>query len=227
MKCGKLTAKLRDAVPVCFIEEGKEIKRVKNIEIPDAIKELEYKEFKLDVPMSGAITFKIYFEPGTLPETWPEPRQRKSRTPKADPEPMPAEPVQDAVAALTDALERAREEGQPVDEIARAAADGAEITTEIIEAEDGGHEIIITAEDEPDDEPLPENMEIHYDVPGSARKALANAIGEAIGAYPAYQAAPTFAYIIGDYTLDRQGILTGPHNAYLLGLLAQDGYQTK
>ena len=70
MKCGKLTAKLRDAVPVCFIEEGKEIKRVKNIEIPDAIKELEYKGFKFDVPMSGAITFKIYFEPGALPETW-------------------------------------------------------------------------------------------------------------------------------------------------------------
>ena len=109
MKCGKLTAKLRDAVPVCFIEEGKEIKRVKNIEIPDAIKELEYKGFKFDVPMSGAITFKIYFEPGTLPETWPEPRQRKTRTPKADPKPMPSEPVQDAVAALTDALEQARE----------------------------------------------------------------------------------------------------------------------
>lgn len=110
MKCGKLTAKLRDAVPVCFIEEGKEIKRLKNIEIPDAIKELEYKEFKFDVPMSGAITFKIYFEPGTLPETWPELRQRKSRTPKAtDSEPMPAEPAQDAVAALTDAMEQARE----------------------------------------------------------------------------------------------------------------------
>ena len=42
MKCGKLTAKLRDAVPVCFIEEGKEIKRVKNIEIPDAIAYIEY-----------------------------------------------------------------------------------------------------------------------------------------------------------------------------------------
>ena len=26
MECGKLTAKLRDAVPVCFIENGKEIK---------------------------------------------------------------------------------------------------------------------------------------------------------------------------------------------------------
>lgn len=227
MKCGKLTAKLRDAVPVCFIEEGKEIKRVKNIEIPDAIKELEYKEFKFDVPMSGSITFKIYFEPGTLPGIWPEPRQRKSRTPKADPEPMPAEPVQDAVAALTDALEQAREEGQPVDEIAQAAADGAEITTEIIEAEDGGHEIIITAEDEPDDEPLPETMEIHYDVPGSARKALASAIGEIIGTYPSYQAAPSFAYIIGEYTLDRNGVLTGPRNSQLLLTLDQDGYRTK
>ena len=62
---------------------------------------------------------------------------------------------------------------------------------------------------------------------GQRRKALVNAIGEAIGAYPAYQAAPSFAYIIGAYTLDRQDILTGPHNAYLLGFLAQDGYQTK
>ena len=35
MECGKLTAKLRDAVPVCFIVDGKEVKRYKNIEIPD------------------------------------------------------------------------------------------------------------------------------------------------------------------------------------------------
>ena len=97
MKCGKLTAKLRDAVPVCFIEEGKEIKRVKNIEIPDAIKELEYKGFKFDVPMSGAITFKIYFEPGTLPETWPEPRQRKTRAKKDEiAAPVSADAAQDA-----------------------------------------------------------------------------------------------------------------------------------
>ena len=27
MECGKLTAKLRDAVPVCFIVDGKEVKR--------------------------------------------------------------------------------------------------------------------------------------------------------------------------------------------------------
>ena len=104
-------------------------------------------------------------------------------------------------------MDQAREEGQPVDEIAQAAAQGAEITTEIIDTADGGHEIIITAEDDPEDDPIPETMTVHYDVPGSARKALANAIG--------------------DYTLDRQGILTGPHNAYLLGFLAKDGYQTK
>ncbi len=232
MKCGKLTAKLRDAVPVCFIEEGKEIRRIKNIEIPDVIKELEYKEFKFDVPLSGAIAFKIYFEPGTLPETWPEPRQRKTRSHKnTDPEPIPEQPDQDAIDAATvaivAAMDQAREEGQPVDEIAKAAANGADITTEIIDTEDGGHGIIITAENDPQDDPIPETMTVHFDVQGSARKALANAIGEFIGAYPAYQAAPSFAYIVGDYTLDRQGILTGPHNEYLLGCLAQDGYTTK
>ena len=35
MEMGKLTAKLRDAVPVCLLVDGKEIKRYKNIEIPD------------------------------------------------------------------------------------------------------------------------------------------------------------------------------------------------
>ena len=40
MECGKLTAKLRDAVPVCVIEDGKEVTRFKNIEIPDEIKTL-------------------------------------------------------------------------------------------------------------------------------------------------------------------------------------------
>ena len=228
MECGKLTAKLRDAVPVCFIENGKEVKRFKNIEIPDEIKKLPYRDFEFNVPVTGAITFKIMFEEGVLPKAWPEPRQRKSRTPKtADPEPMPEEPAQDTVEAISDALAQAQEEGQPVDEIAQAAADGAEITTEIIKAEDGGHEIIITAEDDLDDELLPETMEIHYDVPGSARKALASAIGEIIGAYPNYQAAPSFAYIIGEYTLDRNGVLTGPRNSQLMLTLDQDGYRPK
>ncbi len=68
---------------------------------------------------------------------------------------------------------------------------------------------------------------LHFDVAGSARKALAYAIGEHTGTYPAYRAAPTFAYTIGEYALDRHGVLTGPHNAYLLGCLAEDGYGTR
>ena len=209
MKCGKLTAKLRDAVPVRFYENGREIKRFKNIEIPDAIKELEFTGFKFDVPESGPITFKIYFKPGTLPETWPEARQRKTRTPKAaDPEPIADEPVRDAT-------ETPQEPAEPmVEEFPQEPMEPAE-------------DAIPATEDDPEDEPLPEHMEVHFDVEGSARKALARTIGEGIGADPSYKAAPSFTYTIGEYTLDRHGVLTGPHNAYLLGLLAQDGFQTK
>ena len=90
MECGKLTAKLRDAVPVCFIVDGKEVKRYKNIEIPDEIKKLPFKAFDFNVPLTGAITFKISFEPGVLPEVWPEKRQRKSRAAKAAEAEIPA-----------------------------------------------------------------------------------------------------------------------------------------
>ena len=208
MKCGKLTAKLRDAVPVCFIEEGKEIKWVKNIEIPDAIKELEYKGFKFDVPMSGAITFKIYFEPGTLPETWPEPRQRKTRAKKDE---IAAPAGEDAAQ---DAPEMAREAADPQpEEFPQDEVEAAEESAETASEDDPGEK----------EEPIPETVEIHYDVPGSARKALASAIGEIIGTYPSYQAAPSFAYIIGEYTLDRNGVLTGPRNSQLMLTLDQDG----
>ena len=212
MECGKLTAKLRDAVPVCFIEEGKEIKRVKNIEIPDAIKELEYKGFKFDVPMSGAITFKIYFEPGTLPETWPEPRQRKTRAKK------------DEIAALA-----GEDAAQEASEMAREATDPQpeEFPQDEIETADEPAEAASEDDAGEDEEPIPETMEMYYDVPGSARKALASAIGEIIGTYPSYQAAPSFAYIIGEYTLDRNGVLTGPRNSQLMLTLDQDGYRTK
>ena len=213
MKCGKLTAKLRDAVPVCFIEEGKEIKRVKNIEIPDAIKELEYKGFKFDVPMSGAITFKFYFEPGTLPETCPEPRQRKTRAKKDEiAAPAGEDAAQDAPEMAQEAADPQLEEEFPQDEV-EAADETAEAASE--------------DDPEEEEEPIPETMEIHYDVPGSARKALASAIGEIIGTYPSYQAAPSFAYIIGEYTLDRNGVLTGPRNSQLMLTLDQDGYRTK
>lgn len=84
MECGKL----RDAVPVCFIVNGMEVKRLKNIEIPDEIKKLPFIAFRFNVPTNRAITFKIMFESGVLPDIWPELRQRRSRrTPVQLPEP--------------------------------------------------------------------------------------------------------------------------------------------
>ncbi len=85
MEMGKLTAKLRDAVPVCFLVEGKEIKRYKNIDIPDELKKLEYQDFKFDVPSTGTITFKISFAAGVLPEKLPKERERLIRTSKDAP----------------------------------------------------------------------------------------------------------------------------------------------
>lgn len=77
------------------------------------------------------------------------------------------------------------------------------------------------------DSPVQETMEIRFDVAGSVRKVLAAVIGAHTGAYPSYQAAPSFAYLIGDYTLDRNGTLGGPKNDYLIRALAEDGYQIK
>ena len=92
MKCGKLTAKLRDAVPVCFMVNDREVKRYRNIEIPEEIKHLEYCGFRFDVPETGAITFKIWFDEGVLPEIWPATRERQRRAPKAaEPENMKLE----------------------------------------------------------------------------------------------------------------------------------------
>lgn len=208
MKCGKLTAKLRDAVPVRFYENGREVKRYKNIEIPDAVKELEFQDFKFDVPLNGAITFKIFFERGILPEVWPEARQRRARVSNA----TEAESV--AEDAATDAQETPQDAADPVDE---------ESARKVPEAAESAGEAFMT-EGDPSEQ---DTMEIRFDVAGSARKALAAIIGEHTGAYPSYQAAPSFAYLIGDYTLDRTGTLAGPKNDYLIRALAEDGYQTK
>lgn len=50
MECGKLIAKFREAVPVCVIVNGMEVKRLKNVEIPDEIKKLPFVASKFDVP---------------------------------------------------------------------------------------------------------------------------------------------------------------------------------
>ncbi|MCI9370115.1 MAG: hypothetical protein HFH65_07350 [Lachnospiraceae bacterium] len=60
MKTGKITAKLRDAVPVCLMVNGEEVKRYKNIDPPDMLKELEMLDFHFNVPEDGKITLILF-----------------------------------------------------------------------------------------------------------------------------------------------------------------------
>jgi len=46
---------------------GKEVKRYKNIELPDELKEVEMTDFHFNVHMDGKIIFEIHYEEGTLP----------------------------------------------------------------------------------------------------------------------------------------------------------------
>ena len=83
IKTGRITAKLRDAVPVCLMVEGKEVKRYKTIELPDNIKEVELLDFHFNVPANGKITFEIHYASGVLPETFQESRAKVTRAEKA------------------------------------------------------------------------------------------------------------------------------------------------
>lgn len=219
MECGKLTAKLRDAVPICLMVDGKEVKRYKNIEMPDEIKRLPFIDFKFDVPTSGAITFKIHFAPGVLPSVWPKARQRQSRrNPIQLPEPTPEQKesiIAEVEAALMAGLEQADAEGQPLHEVAETMARGAEITADI-----QGNELIIAAEES-------DTMEIRFGYTGEQRKELVKTIGEFTGQPPVYQNAPTFAYCIGEYKVDKRGMLTDPNDRALRKWLKDSGFEAE
>ena len=79
MQAGKITAKLRDAVPVCFFVGGEERARYKSIEIPDELKELETTDCGFDESADGRITFRLTFAQGILPEDFPPARVPISR----------------------------------------------------------------------------------------------------------------------------------------------------
>ena len=206
MECGKLTAKLRDAVPVCFIVNGMEVKRLKNIEIPDEIKKLPFTAFKFDVPQNGAITFKIMFEAGVLPEEWPEPRQRKARGSKAVSLPNNIPPETAAMMAASVRL------GGYAD-AETVAALAAETTMEADDPE------------EPNEEPVPDK--IAFNITSDRRKALVEAIANYTGEKAVYQNAPSFAYHIGAYAVDKNGTLTGPIDHSLFKWLADEGFTTE
>ena len=206
MECGKLTAKLRDAVPVCFMVDGKEVKRFKNIEIPDEIKQLPFIDFKFDVPTTGAITFKIMFEVGILPEEWPEPRQRKARGSKAAGQPIGVEPETAAMLAASVHL-------------------GGYVDAETVAALEAEKAAEAELSEEATVQPLPEK--IAYNIIGDQRKALVEAISNYTGEKAIYQNAPTFAYHIGAYAVDKNGTLTGPIDYNLIRWLTDEGFTTE
>lgn len=72
-------------------------------------------------------------------------------------------------------------------------------------------------------------MKIEYQVIGQERKHFAQAIAEATGGTVEYRGAPTFAYSVGEYTIDKEGNLNFPDNYAgsdeLIVKLQDKGYQ--
>ena len=200
MKTGKITAKLRDAVPVCLMVNGEEVKRYKNIELPDELKEVEMTDFHFNVHMDGKITFEIHYEEGALPEIFPEARTRVSRAAKAAAKAAAQESTEVmAVEAAEPEIEAAPQESPQTYEISA---------------------------ENPEEESKPEYIEAAYHVTGVRRKQLVVAVSEFTNIEPEYKAAPSFAYEIGKYTIDKEGTLTGPENPALIESLKEQGFIT-
>lgn len=70
----------------------------------------------------------------------------------------------------------------------------------------------------------PEGIEAAYNVTGVRRKQLVVAVSEFTNIEPEYKAAPSFAYGIGDYMVDKEGTLTGPENPALIESLKEQGF---
>ena len=202
MKTGKITAKLRDAVPVCLMVNGEEVKRYKNIELPDELKEVEMTDFHFNVHMDGKITFEIHYEEGVLPEVFPEARTRVSRATKAATKAAAQEITEVmAVEATKPETEAAPQESPQTDEI---------------QAEDPGEPTTVGNG--------PGGIEAAYNVTGVRRKELVAAVGDFIGAKPEYLRAPTYAFAVGSYNIDKEGTLTGPENPALIESLKEQGF---
>lgn len=250
MKTGKITAKLRDAVPVCLMVDGEEVKRYKNIELPDAIKEIEMQDFHFYIPQDGRIIFQIHYEKGALPDVFPAPRAKMTRAEKAAAKAAaqaaakPAEPApreQEVPGTIQNPKEiTALAVIRPMDIAGLIAAPHAESGAEGIHKESrpesgtanlqesAENTIAETEQPEKSEEIIaedPKNMEIHYNITGPRRKELAAAVGNFIGAIPQYLKAPSYAYQIGNYNIGRDGTLTGEENSELLAALAEQGFQ--
>ena len=203
MQAKTITAKLRDAVPVRFMESGEEKARYRNIDIPDSLKELEITDFAFDTVTDGKITFQLFFDEGVLPQEFPAIREKFTRAEKA------------AMKATAAEETEAPTETETTEET--AATIETEESTEVI--------VNIAAPIDADNPPSKfGDMVLHYNVAGDQRKALVTAIAEITGAEAEYKKAPTYAYEIGNYRVDRNGTLTGEHNQDLIDALAERGF---
>lgn len=74
-------------------------------------------------------------------------------------------------------------------------------------------------------------MRINYNVTGADRKALVRAMVELLGEPPVYQGAPSFAYAVGGYRVDKDGVVSVPDDASpedlrkLVDALREKGFQ--
>ena len=59
-------------------------------------------------------------------------------------------------------------------------------------------------------------QEFKFNVTGTERKKLAGAISEILNTPIKYLGAPTFAYEVGSYHIDKNGLVTGEHDPNLL-----------
>jgi len=200
MKAGTITAKLRDAVPVCFFENEAEQIRYKNIDIPDTLKELEITGFEFDVPADGKISFRLYFAPGILPAEFPPAREKMTRAERS-------------------AAKAAQPETVNTEDLAAAAGEAiAAVTGDAVTAEPADED---TAPEEP------ATPEYRFNVTGARRKELAEILAALHGKKPQYLGAPSYAYKCGPSILDRQGTLHGEISPELLADLAAQDFPTE
>lgn len=68
-------------------------------------------------------------------------------------------------------------------------------------------------------------QEFKFNVTGTERKKLVGAISEILNTSTKYLGAPTFAYEIGNYTIDKNGTVTGEYNQTLFTELATRGFE--
>ena len=70
-------------------------------------------------------------------------------------------------------------------------------------------------------------MKIHYNVTGAQRKSLVGAISQILNTPTKYLGAPTFAYEIGGYHIDKNGMVTGKENLDLEDALRSKGFSAE